>query len=238
MKINILAFGAHPDDVELCCSGTLLSHIEKGYTAGIIDLTQGELGTRGSGALRLKEAAKAAEVLGISVRENLGMADGFFINDKMHQFKIIKVIRKYKPDIILANAVKDRHIDHGRAAQLVSDAAFLSGLVKIETEIDGETQQPWRPKAIYHYVQDRNLDIDLAVDITKFMDKKIESILAYSSQFYDPESKEPETPISSEDFFEFVKARARDHGRQIGATFGEGFVVQRYIGVDDLMQLK
>ena len=238
MKINILAFGAHPDDVELCASGTLLRHKALGYSTGIIDLTRGELGTRGNAELRTKEAEKAAKIIDLDVRVNLDMADGFFENNKDNQLKIVRQIRKYQPDVILANAIRDRHTDHGRAAELVANAAFLAGLRKIETQLEEKEQQAWRPKALYHYVQDRYIPIDLAVDITDFMDKKLQSIMAYESQFYKSGSNEPSTPISSEDFFEFVKARAREFGRQMGATFGEGYTVQRYIGVDDLMTLK
>ena len=238
MKINILAFGAHPDDVELCASGTLLRQKALGYSIGIIDLTRGELGTRGNAELRSKEAENASKIMELDVRVNLEMADGFFENNKENQLKIVRQIRKFQPDVILANAIRDRHTDHGRAAELVANAAFLAGLRKIETEVEGAEQQAWRPKALYHYVQDRYIPIDLAVDITDFIEKKIKAIMAYESQFYNSDSNEPSTPISSEDFFEFVKARAREFGRQIGATFGEGFTVQRYIGVDDLMTLK
>lgn len=237
-ELDILAFAAHPDDVELGCSGTLYKHVLKGYKVGIIDLTRGELGTRGSVELRNKEAEASAKVLGVSIRENLEFADGFFQNDKAHQLEIIKVIRKYRPKIVLANSISDRHIDHGRAAALVADAAFLSGLAKIETHINGKTQQAWRPQAVFHYIQDYYLKPDFAVDITETFDKKIESILCFSSQFYNPKSNEPETPISSKDFLDFVEARAREFGRPIQAKFAEGFKAARYIGVNDLFDLK
>jgi bacillithiol biosynthesis deacetylase BshB1 len=237
-ELDILAFAAHPDDVELGCSGTLYKHVLKGYKVGIIDLTRGELGTRGSVELRNKEAEASSKVLGVSVRENLDFADGFFQNDKTHQLEIIKVIRKYRPKIVLANSISDRHIDHGRAAALVADAAFLSGLAKIETHIDGKAQQAWRPQAVYHYIQDYYLKPDFAVDITETFDKKIESILCFSSQFYNPKSNEPETPISSKDFLNFVEARAREFGRPIQAKFAEGFKTARYVGVNDLFDLK
>lgn len=233
MKLDILAFGAHPDDVEISASGTILKHIESGYKCGIIDLTHGELGTRGSGELRLKEAAKAKEILGIEMRENLGFADGFFSIDKEHQLPIIEMIRRYRPEIVLANSVHDRHPDHGRAAKLVAESCFLSGLIKIETG-----QEAWRPKAVYHYIQDEYIQPDLTIDITPYFDKKIESILAYSSQFYDPNSDEPNTPISGKDFLDFLKGRAQVVGRPIGASLGEGFTAARNLGVNDLFDLQ
>lgn len=236
--VDILAIGIHPDDVELSCAGTLLKHIAAGYTVGILDLTHGELGTRGSGELRLKEAAKAAKILGVQFRENLGLEDGFFKNDKEGQFKIIEKIRQYKPKIVICNAVADRHPDHGRASQLVSEACFYSGLAKIETAFEKEFQLPHRPKAVYHYIQDRQLKADLVVDVTPFIDKKIEAIMAFSSQFFDPNSKEPATPISSPDFMEMVKAKMRVFGRDIQVEFAEGFTVERTIGVEDLISLK
>ena len=232
MKLDILAFAAHPDDVEISCGGTILKHIEMGYKCGIIDLTGGELGTRGSGELRLKEATKAKEILGIEVRENLGFADGFFSIDKEHQLPIIEMIRKYRPEIVLANSIHDRHPDHGRAAKLVAESCFLSGLMKIDTG-----QEAWRPKAVYHYIQDEYIQPDLTVDVTPYFDKKIEGILAYSSQFYDPESDEPETPISGKEFFDFLRGRAMTFGRPIGAELAEGFTAVRNIGVKNLLDL-
>lgn len=238
MKVDILAIGVHPDDVELCASGTILKHLDLGYTVAICDLTQGELGTRGSGPLRLQEAEKAKQILGISHRENLGMADGFFQHNEENIKKIAKVIRKYKPEIVLANAVTDRHPDHGRASKLISDACFYAGLVKIETRDDeGLIHSAWRPKAVYHYIQDRNLKADFVVDITQYLDKKIESIMAYSSQFFDPESKEPETPISSKAFIDYMKAKNRAYGRDIGAEYAEAFTVERNMGVKNLFDL-
>lgn len=238
MKVDILAIGVHPDDVELCASGTILKHLDLGYTVAICDLTQGELGTRGSGPLRLQEADKAKQILGISHRENLGMADGFFQHNEENIKKIAKVIRIYKPEIVLANAVTDRHPDHGRASKLISDACFYAGLVKIETRDDeGLIQSAWRPKAVYHYIQDRNLKADFVVDITQYLDKKIESIMAYSSQFFDPESKEPETPISSKAFIDYMKAKNRAYGRDIGAEYAEAFTVERNMGVKNLFDL-
>lgn len=238
MKLDILAIGVHPDDVELGCSGTILKHIAQGKKVGILDLTRGELGSRGSGELRLVEAANSAKILGVTVRENLGFADGFFQNDEAHQREVVKIIRKYQPEIILANAPKDRHPDHGRASKLVYDASFYSGLVRIETELDGVNQELWRPKAVYHYIQDRYLKPDFVVDVSPFLETKIKSMLAFSSQFYNPESELPETPISSKKFLDFVVARMADFGRDIDADHAEAFVVDRTIGVEDLLALK
>lgn len=238
MKLDILAFGAHPDDVELGCSGTILKEVSLGKKVGIIDLTRGELGTRGSAEIRDQEANDAAKILGVSVRENLNMRDGFFVNDEEHQLEIIKMIRKYQPEIVLCNAIDDRHIDHGKGSKLVSDACFLSGLMKIETGFDGEIQKPWRPKLVYHYIQWKNIEPDFVVDITGFTDKKIESILAYRSQFYDPNSKEPESPISSKNFLESLNYRSRDLGRLTGVEHAEGFTVERYLAVNSLGDLK
>lgn len=237
MKLDILAFGAHPDDVELGCSGTIAKEISLGKKVGIIDLTRGELGTRGSVEIRNAESAKASAILGVSARENLDMRDGFFINDEAHQMKIIQMIRKYQPEIVLCNAIEDRHIDHGKGSKLVSDACFLSGLRKIETSLNGENQNAWRPKVVYHYIQWNNLEPDFAVDITGFMDVKMESILAYSSQFYNPNTNEPESPISSKNFLDSVKYRAQDLGRIIGTDFAEGFTVERYLAVNSLSNL-
>lgn len=237
MKLDILAFGAHPDDVELGCSGTLAKEISLGKKVGIIDLTRGELGTRGSVEIRNAESAKASAILGVSVRENLDMRDGFFVNDESHQMKIIQMIRKYQPEIVLCNAVDDRHIDHGKGSKLVSDACFLSGLRKIETSLNGESQNAWRPKVVYHYIQWKNLEPDFVVDISGFMDVKMESILAYSSQFYNPNTNEPESPISSKNFLDSVKYRAQDLGRIIGTDFAEGFTVERYLAVNSLSNL-
>lgn len=234
MKLDILAFGAHPDDVELGCAGTIAKEISLGKNVGIIDLTQGELGTRGSAELRKIEADNAAKILGVQVRENLGFADGFFKNDKEHQLKIIQVLRKYRPDIVLCNAVQDRHIDHGKGSKLVSDACFLSGLSKVETELKRVQQEKWRPKAIYHYIQWENLKPDFVVDISGFMESKVDAVMAYSSQFYNPKSIEPETPISSKNFTDSIEYRARDLGRLVGVEHAEGFTVERLIGVDHL----
>ena len=238
MKLDILAFGAHPDDVELGAAGTIAKEISLGKKVGIIDLTRGELGSRGSAEIRDEEAKNGAEILGVAVRENLRFSDGFFVNDEKHQIEIIKLIRKYKPEIVLCNAIDDRHIDHGKGSKLVSDACFLSGLVKIETSFDGEKQDHWRPKQVYHYIQWKNIEPDFVVDITGFMDKKLDSVLAYSSQFYDPNSKEPTTPITSKNFLDSIKYRAEDLGRLVGVDFAEGFTVERYLAVNSLSDLK
>ncbi|MGV8947114.1 MAG: bacillithiol biosynthesis deacetylase BshB1 [Lutibacter sp.] len=231
MKLAILAIGAHPDDVELGCGATIAKEISLGKKVGILDLTQGELGTRGSAEIRAEEAKNGAKILGVEVRENLGFADGFFVNDKKHQIEIIKVIRKYKPEIVLCNAFDDRHIDHPKGSKLVSDACFLSGLVKVETILDGIQQEAWRPKFVYHYIQWKNLEPDFVVDVSGFMDKKMEAVKAYSSQFYDPNSTEPSSPISSKNFLDSVKYRAQDLGRLIGAEYAEGFNTERYVAV-------
>ena len=237
MKLDILAFGAHPDDVELGAAATIAKEVSLGKKVGIIDLTQGELGTRGSKELRKTEALRAAKILGVTLRENLKFADGFFVNDKRHQLEVIKLIRKYKPEIVLCNAIEDRHIDHGKGSKLVSDACFLSGLEKIETEFEGEIQTKWRPKLIYHYLQWNNSKPDFVVDISNFMDVKMEAVFAYTSQFYDPKSKEPETPISSKNFTDSVYYRAKDLGRLIGVEYAEGFTVERLIAIASLDKL-
>ncbi|MFD2823830.1 bacillithiol biosynthesis deacetylase BshB1 [Lacinutrix iliipiscaria] len=238
MKLDILAFGAHPDDVELGCGGTIAKEIANGKTVGIIDLTRGELGTRGTAETRKQEARQAAKILGVSVRENLGFADGFFVNNRQHQLDIIKVIRKYQPEIVLCNAIDDRHIDHGKGSQLVSDACFLSGLIKIETEVEGQSQDLWRPKQVYHYIQWKNIEPDFVVDISGFANQKMDAVLAYKTQFYDANSKAPETPISSQNFTDSVLYRARDLGRLVGLSHAEGFTTERYAAVESLFDLK
>ena len=237
MKLDILAFGAHPDDIELGCGATIAKEVSLGKKVGIVDLTQGELGTRGSAELRMIEANNAAKILGVSVRENVGFADGFFTNDKKHQLEIIKMIRKYQPDIVLCNAIDDRHIDHGKGSKLVSDACFLSGLVKIETELEGKQQEKWRPKHVYHYIQWKNIAPDFVFDVTGFIHKKQAAVLAYSSQFYDPNSKEPESPITSKTFIESINYRSRDLGRLIGVEYAEGFTSERYVAAENLSKL-
>ena len=238
MKLDILAIGAHPDDVELGCGATIAKEIANGKKVGIIDLTRGELGTRGSAEIRDEEAAAAAKILGVAVRENLALADGFFVNDKESQLKIIEVIRKYQPEMVLCNAITDRHIDHGKGSKLASDACFLSGLKKIETSVDGKSQEKWRPKAVYHYIQWQHIEPDVVVDVSGFIDKKCDAVFAYSSQFHDPNNKDGDTPISSETFKESINYRSRDLGRLIGTEYGEGFTVERYPAVDSLFDLK
>lgn len=237
MKLDILVFGAHPDDAELGCGGTIAKEISLGKKVGIIDLTCGELGTRGSGELRIIEARNAAEILGVAIRENLGFSDGFFTNDKKHQLEVVKMIRKYQPDIVLCNAVDDRHIDHGKGSQLVSDACFLSGLVKVVTILEDEKQEKWRPKQVYHYVQWKNSTPHFVVDVTGFIPAKTAAVLAYSSQFYDPKSTEPETPITSKNFIDSINYRAKDLGRLIGVEHAEGFTSERYVAVENLSKL-
>ncbi|CAM3998139.1 bacillithiol biosynthesis deacetylase BshB1 [Flavobacterium branchiophilum] len=237
MKLDILAFGAHPDDVELSCAGTIAKEISLGKKVGIIDLTQGELGTRGSKEIRAQEAQNAAAILGVSVRENLQMRDGFFENNEANQMKIIQIIRKYQPSIVLCNAIQDRHIDHGKGSKLVSDACFLAGLAKIETIYEGQQQQHFRPKAVYHYIQWNPIEPDFVVDITGFLDIKKAAILAYSSQFYNPDSNEIATPISTQNFLESIDYRTKDFGRLIGTDCAEGFTTERYLGINSLQDL-
>jgi bacillithiol biosynthesis deacetylase BshB1 len=237
MKLDIVAFGAHPDDVELGCSGTIAKEVSHGKKVGIIDLTRGELGTRGSVEIRNKESKLAAEILGISVRENLDMRDGFFVNDEAHQLEIIKRLRKYRPEIVICNAIDDRHIDHGKGSKLVSDACFLSGLRKIKTTHEGVQQEAWRPTVVYHYIQWKNIEPDFVVDITDFIAQKEASILAYSSQFYSENSNEPVTPIATKNFLESIHYRSRDFGRLVGVDYAEGFTAERYVAVNSLSDL-
>lgn len=230
-KLDILAFGVHPDDVELGCAGTILMAIAEGKKVGIVDLTRGELGTRGSAELRIEEATRAAAILQVAVRENLGMADGFFAQDEINLRKVITAIRRFQPEIILANAPEDRHPDHGRSAKLVSDAAFLAGLRKISTQDEGVEQSPWRPKYVFHYIQDRFIQPTFVVDISVHMDKKMEAILAYGSQFYNSDTNEPTTYISTPQFLETVKARAMMLGKRIGVLYAEGYISEKIIGL-------
>ncbi len=238
VKLDMLAIAAHPDDAELSCAGTLAKEAAQGKKTGILDLTRGELGTRGTPAIRDEEAAKAATILNLAVRENLGFKDGFFVSDESHQLEVIKVIRKYKPEIVLCNAVNDRHPDHARGSDLASVSCFLAGLRKIETVLDGEVQEAWRPKFVYHYIQWRDLTPDVAVDITDFMDVKIEAVASYSSQFHNPSSNEPVTPISNKNFLDSVRYRAANLGRLVGTDYAEGFNVERCPAVDSLFDLK
>jgi len=237
MKLDILAIGVHPDDIELACAGTLLKQISLGNKVGLLDLTRGELGTRGTPELRLQEAENARQLMGAEIRDNVGIADGFFQYDTETVKKIIPFLRKYRPEIVLCNTKNDRHPDHGRAAKLVADACYYSGLKMIATEMDGEIQQEWRPKQTYHYIQDYHMEPDFVVDISDFFDKKIELVMAFSSQFYNPNSEEKDTPISSKAFIDFLEARAISYGRPIGAKYGEGYTVNRYVGVKDLFDL-
>ncbi|WP_397446674.1 bacillithiol biosynthesis deacetylase BshB1 [Polaribacter sp. R77954] len=237
MKLDILAFGAHPDDVELGCGATIAKEISLGKKVGIVDLTRGELGTRGSADLRDVEAKNAGEILGVNIRENLCFADGFFTNDKEHQLAIIKMIRKYQPDIVLCNSIDDRHIDHPKGSNLVSDACFLSGLLKIETKVEGKQQKKWRPKQVYHYIQWKNIEPDFVIDVSGFIDIKEKAVMAYTSQFFDPNSKEPETPITSKNFIDSIHYRARDLGRLINVDFAEGFTSERYVAVESFEKL-
>ncbi len=238
MKVDILAFGAHPDDVELSASATLLKHIQQGKKVALVDLTQGELGSRGTIETRYEEASAASKILGIEDRVNLKMADGFFGHSQENLLKIVEQIRHFKPEIVLANAVEDRHPDHGKGSKLVSDACFLAGLVKIKTNLNGEDQLPHRPKVVYHYIQDRYIKPDFVVDVTGFEEQKFESIRAYKTQFFDPNSTEPQTPISGKEFFEFLRGRMSEFGRAIGVQYAEGFTVERLISVDNFFDLK
>lgn len=239
MKLDILAFGVHPDDVELSCAGVLVAEKRRGKKTGIVDLTRGELGTRGSAALRQQEAAAAAQVLGVDIRENLMLADGFFANDRESQLKVITAIRKYQPDIIMCNALEDRHPDHGRSAQLVSDAAFLSGLQKIETQLDGKKQLHWRPAYVLHYLQDYYSSPSFVVDISDAIETKIEAIACYRSQFYSPdyESDEAATYISSPEFLNNIVSRTAEFGRLIGVKHAEAFISKKMVGIHNMDSL-
>ena len=238
MKLDILAIAVHPDDVELGCAGVLLAEKGRGKKTGVVDLTRGELGTRGSAELRHVEATAAARLMQLDVRENAGMADGFFKNDEEHQKQLIRYIRKYRPEIIIANALDDRHPDHGRAGDLANDACFLAGLAKIETQEGGVLQEAWRPRLVLQYIQDHYIRPDIIVDITPYIETKIQSIKAFKTQFYNPDHHEAETYISSPEFFESVLGRAREFGKSIGATFGEGFTSRKLLGVEDIFQLR
>lgn len=231
MKVDILAIGAHPDDVELGCGGTLAKLISEGKTVAVIDLTQGELGTRGTNVTRAEEAAESTRIMGYVSRENLKMKDGFLVNSEDYQMQIVKMIRKYQPEMVFANAIDDRHPDHAKASKLVSDACFLSGLVKIETTLNNERQKAWRPKHIFNYIQWKNITPAFVIDVSDFMDKKIEACLAYKTQFYDPNSTEPMTPIASKDFLESLTYRAQDLGRLSGVNFAEGFTTEKLIAL-------
>ncbi|MBT4905187.1 MAG: bacillithiol biosynthesis deacetylase BshB1 [Flavobacteriaceae bacterium] len=228
MKVDIVAFGAHPDDVELGCAGSILAAVASGKSIGVVDLTQGELGTRGSAAIRKEEAIKAASILGVSFRKNLGFRDGFFVNDEAHQLEVIRLLRLHQPEVVLCNAIDDRHIDHAKGSDLVSHACFLSGLSKIVTQdSEGKNQDAWRPKQVYHYIQWKDIEPDFVVDISSFIEQKMEAIQAYKSQFFDTNSKAPQTPISSKNFLDSVRYRAQNLGRLSGVDAAEGFTVER-----------
>ena len=237
MKVDILAFGAHPDDVELSASGTLLKCINQGKKAAIVDLTEGELGSRGTNITRSNEANLAASILGIEARVNLNLGDGFFEYNQENLIKVVEQIRFFKPEIVFANAIDDRHPDHGKGSKLVSDACFLSGLLKIKTNYQGESQEHHRPKVVYHYIQDRYIKPDFVIDVSDYIRLKFEAIFAYKTQFYNPEMEGPQTPISSENFIDFLKGRMATMGREIDVPFAEGFTVERTIGVNNLFDL-
>ena len=237
MKLDILAISAHPDDIELSCSGTLIAHKSLGYTIGILDLTEGEMSTRGTPEIRQKESVEASQIMGISIRENLGLSDAKFDLSFENQARVIKVLRKYRPETILANAPYDRHPDHVRASQLIEEAVFKSGLVKIETEDNGESQLPWRPQKVYHYIQSVSLEPDFICDISAHMEQKMAAIRVFKSQFFDPKSNEPDTYISNPDFLKLIEARSREWGHRIGVSYGEGFVQRQSLGVKSLFDL-
>jgi len=234
MKVDILAFGAHPDDVEISCSGSLLASAAGGSTFAIVDLSPGELGSRGTTELREQEAAASAKILGAAARVNLGLADGFIRNDETSQMEVIRMIRRYQPRIVLAPAPHDRHPDHGESSRLIRDSAFKSGLGKLITQDEGKIQSPWRPLRVFHYIQDKLMNPDFVVDISPFFLKKVEAVKAFRSQFHDPESKEPVTYISTSEYWKFLEARAREMGHLIGVEFGEGFLSDGPVGVKRL----
>lgn len=241
LKLDILVLDVHPDDAELCCGGTIAKHVALGYKVGIVDLTRGERGTRGSAEIRDQEAAEAARILSLAIRENLGLPDGFFQNTPEYQLKVITAIRKFQPEIVITNAYHDRHPDHGRASQLVQDSAFLAGLRKIETyDMEGNSQQAWRPKQLLHMIQDNYIQPDIIIDVTEYWDTKIASIFAYGSQFHNPDwnEDEPQTYISSPDFTDVIKGRGREFGKSINVRYAEGFTSRKLLGVDDLMSLR
>lgn len=237
MKLDVLAFGAHPDDVELSCSGTIRKLVSAGKKVGIVDLTQGEMGTRGTVETRKAESEASNAILGIAIRENLFMQDGFFEVNKENKLKVVQMLRKYRPTLVFANAVFDRHTDHGRGAELIEQSVFIAGLSKVKTEYDGEVQEPWRPKQVFNYIQYHYLEPDVVVDISDQWGAKMQSILAYETQFYNPQSKEPKTLISSEAFLKQVEARGREMGAKIGCEFGEGFTTKTSVAYDFLTAL-
>ncbi len=237
MKLDILAFGVHPDDVELSCAGTLMVEINNGKQVGVIDLTRGELGTRGSAETRKVEAEAAAKIMGVHVRENLGMRDGFFKNDEEHQLMVVQKLRQYQPEIVLCNAIEDRHPDHGRSSKLIADACFLAGLRKIETEFNGTKQGAWRPKYVFHYIQDRYAEPDFIFDVSAVFDRKLKSIKAYTTQFNSPDLNEPQTYISTPGYFDTIISRHKMFGKRIGVEYGEGYITEKKIGITTFSSL-
>ncbi len=238
MKLDILAFAAHPDDVEMSCGATIAKYTSQGKKVGIVDFTQGQMGTRGTPKLRLQEAEDAAEILNLAVRENLGFEDIYFKNDTEHQLKVVEMIRQYQPEIVLANTQEDRHPDHSRAAEIVKAAVFMSGLRKIVSKVKDQEQEAWRPGKVYHYIQSTMLDPDFVEDVSGFWEQRNESIMAFASQFHDPDTNEPDTFISSPEFILMLDARGKMLGQSIGAKYGEGFIATRNIGVSDMFSLR
>lgn len=237
MKLDILVIAAHPDDAELSAGGTIISNVAKGRKVGIVDLTRGEMGTRGTPEIRLKEAASAGELMGVSVRDNLEFEDAFFVNDREHQLAIAKKIRAYRPNIVIANAVSDRHPDHGKGSALISQACFISGLKRVETEVDGKTQEAWRPKNVYHMIQSNFIAPDFVVDVSEYWEQKMDAVRAYKSQFFDPDSKEPETFISTPAFMNLIESRGVEMGQPVGFKYAEGFTIEKRMGIKDLFEL-
>ena len=238
MKLDLLVLAVHPDDAELGCSGTIIKHIAQGKKVGIVDFTKGELGTRGTVETRAEESKNASTIMGVHTRENIGIRDGFFKNDEAHQLEVVKMIRKYKPEIVLTNALYDRHPVHGRASDLANDAIFLSGLMLVETEFDGVSQEAWRPRLTLQYIQDTYIKPDIIIDISEQMEQKIEAIRAFKTQFDSPSKDEPQTYISTPAFLQSVIARAREMGKSIGAEYGEGFTSRKLLGVESLFDLR
>jgi bacillithiol biosynthesis deacetylase BshB1 len=236
-SIDILAFGAHPDDVEISAGGTLAKHIAMGKTVALVDLTQGELGTRGTAETREEEARNAMNLLGVQERINLDLGDGFFQHSQENLLSVVAMIRYFKPNLVLANAIEDRHPDHAKGAKLVADACFLAGLPKIETRYNGDIQSAWRPKKVFHYIQDRYIKPDFAIEVTAFVEQKFDVLKCYKTQFYDPNSTEPQTPISGKEFFDFLESRMREFGREIGVEFAEGFTCSRILGADNFEKI-
>ncbi|MEM7551267.1 MAG: bacillithiol biosynthesis deacetylase BshB1 [Bacteroidota bacterium] len=238
MKLDILVFAAHPDDAELSCGGTIATYVKRGKSVGVIDLTRGEMGTRGTQEIRDEESKNASQILQLSVRDNLSLRDSFFEKDEVSLIKVIEKIRQYRPDIVLANAIKDRHPDHARAAEVLQRAFFISGLKKVNTTLNNEAQEPWRPRVMYHYIQSEFIKPDFVADVSEGWEMKMEAVKAYKSQFYDPNSDEPETYISSPEFMKMIEARGKELGHSIGVRYGEGFTINRYLGVSDVFALK